>query len=159
MIGALMTMVVMTRTSAPRGKYFRDNDRRMGGEASAVDDLQFYLSYHATMTLAGKLLDEHPLHEDLQEPGDDWRTFRRWLRSQGLTRSDGLWLADRRDTSPAECVSLPATKDEDWPSSLDDERVDGFSLLPNGRVVDVREMDGLCQPKAAGNIRQKCARF
>ena len=116
-------------------KYFRDNDRRMGGEASAVDDLQFYLSYHATMTLAGKLLDEHPLHEDLQEPGDDWRTFRRWLRSQGLTRSDGLWLADRRDTSPAECVSLPATKDEDWPSSLDDERVDGFSLLPNGRVV------------------------
>lgn len=119
-------------------KYFRDNDRRMRGmrgEASVVDDLQFYLSYHATMTLAGKLLDEHPLHEDLQEPGDDWRTFRRWLRSQGLTRSDGLWLADRRDTSPAECVSLPATKDEDWPSSLDYERVDGFSLLPNGRVV------------------------
>ncbi|GBQ30738.1 NACHT domain-containing protein [Gluconacetobacter azotocaptans] len=116
-------------------KYFRDNDRRMRGEASAVDDLQFYLSYHATMTLAGKLLDEHPLHENLQEPDDDWRTFRRWLRSQGLTRSDGLWLADRRDVSPKECVSLSATKDEDWPSSLDDERVDRFSLLPDARVV------------------------
>ncbi|MGO3891356.1 MAG: NACHT domain-containing protein [Paenalcaligenes sp.] len=116
-------------------EYFRDKARRIRGEASAVDDLQFYLSYHATMTLAGKLLDEHPLHEDLQEPDDDWRTFRRWLRSQGLTRSDGLWLADRRDTSPTECVSLPAIKDEDWPSSLDDEKVDGFSLLPNGRVV------------------------
>lgn len=116
-------------------KYFRDNVSRARGEISAVDDLQFYLSYHATMTLAGKLLEEHPLHEDLQEPDDDWYTFRRWLRSQGLTRSDGLWLADRRDASPKECVSLPATKDEDWPSSLDDQRVDGFSLLPDGRVV------------------------
>jgi hypothetical protein len=116
-------------------KYFRGNVSRARGEVSAVDDLQFYLSYHATMTLAGKLLDERPLHEDLQEPGDDWYTFRRWLRSQGLTRSDGLWLADRRDPSPEECVSLPATKDEDWPSSLDDERVEEFSLLANGRVV------------------------
>lgn len=116
-------------------KYFRDNVRRARGEVSAVDDLQFYLSYHATMTLAGKLLDERPTYEDLQEPGDDWYTFPRWLRSQGLTRSDGLWLADRRDASPEECVSLPTAKDEDWPLSLDGERVDGFSLLPDGRVV------------------------
>jgi len=117
-------------------KYFRDNVSRARGEVSAVDDLQFYLSYHATMTLAGKLLDERPLHEDLQEPDDDWYTFRRWLCSQGLTRNDGLWLADRRDVSPEECVSLPTTKDEDWPSSLDDdERIDRFSLLPDGRVV------------------------
>ena len=116
-------------------KYFRDNLSRARGEISAIDDLQFYLSYHSTMTLAGKLLDEHPLHEDLHESDDDWYTFRRWLRSQGLTRNDGLWLADRRDISPEKCVSLPATKDEDWPSSLDDERVDEFSLLADRRVV------------------------
>ncbi len=116
-------------------KYFRDNVSRARGEVSAVDDLQFYLSYHATMTLAGKLLDERPLHEDLQEQDDDWYTFRRWLRSQRLTRSDRLWLADRRDASPEECVFLPTTKDEDWIRSLDGERVDGFSLLPNGSVV------------------------
>lgn len=116
-------------------KYFRDDVKRARGEISAIDDLQFYLSYHATMTLAGKLLDERPLHENLQEPDDDWYTFRRWLRSQGLTRNDGLWLADRRDASPEECVSLPAMKDEDWPSSLDDKRVDEFCLMPDGRVV------------------------
>ncbi len=116
-------------------KYFRDNMSRARGDVSAVDDLQFYLSYHATMTLAGKLLDERPLHENLEDPDDDWYTFRRWLRSQGLTRSDGLWLADRRDPSPEECVTLPATKDEDWASSIYDEQVDVSSLLPDGRVV------------------------
>lgn len=116
-------------------KYFRDNMSRARGDVSAVDDLQFYLSYHATMTLAGKLLDERPLHENLEDPDDDWHTFRRWFRSQGLTRNDGLWLADRRDPSPEECVTLPTTKDEHWPSSLDDEQVDKFSLLPDGRVV------------------------
>jgi len=116
-------------------KYFRDNMSRARGDVSAVDDLQFYLAYHATMTLAGKLLDERPLHENLEDPDDDWHTFRRWLRSQGLTRNDGLWLADRRDPSPEECITLPTTKDEDWPSSLDDEQLDGFSLLPDGRVV------------------------
>ncbi|MBL8646294.1 MAG: hypothetical protein JNL46_03500 [Sphingosinicella sp.] len=116
-------------------KYFRGDMSRARDDVSAVDDLQFYLSYHAAMTLAGKLLDERPLHENLEDPDDDWDTFRRWLRSQGLTRSDGLWLADRRDPSPEECVTLPTTEDEDWPSSLEDERVDRFSLLLDGRVV------------------------
>lgn len=116
-------------------KYFKDNMRSRRGDVSAVDDLQFYLSYHATMTLAGKLLDERPLHEDLEEPDGGWYTFRRWLGSQGLTRSDGLWLADRRDASPEECISLPPIADQDWPSSLDNERVDGFSLLSRGGVV------------------------
>lgn len=102
---------------AARG-FFRDEWRRGQGSASRNDDLRFYLGYHATMTTAGKLLETHPLHED---PEDDWSSFGHWLADHGLTRRDGLWLTDRRDSTPAELEELPKYRDEEWPGSLSDE--------------------------------------
>lgn len=85
------------------------------GSFPRVDDLQFYLSYHAMMTVAGELLEELPLHED---PEDDWDNFSRWLSEHGLTRRDGCWLADRRDPTPLDLITLPRMEAQEWAGSL-----------------------------------------
>lgn len=76
-----------------------------------ADDLSFYLSYHATMVLAGKLLDDKSLCE---HPDHDWLTFEQWLAERELALTDGNWLFDRRRVPPDECVSLPEAEIEDW---------------------------------------------
>ena len=49
------------------------------------------------MTVADQLLATVPLHQD---PDDEVDEFKDWLRRHTLTRSDGRWLADRRDLRP-----------------------------------------------------------
>jgi hypothetical protein len=117
---------------ATRG-FFRDEWRRGQGSASRNDDLSFYLSYHATMTTAGKLLETHPLHEDAE---DDWSSFGRWLSDQGLTRRDGQWLSDRRDSTPADLEELPKSSDDEWPGSLSDEDLPAL-LRPRENAIVV----------------------
>ena len=77
-----------------------------------TDDLSFYLSYHAMMIVAGKLLVTAPRHQDPNDPDDE---FEEWLGRHLLSRQDGRWLADRRDPAPLE---WPGWKDEkqedDW---------------------------------------------
>lgn len=119
-------------TRAVRG-YFRDDDRRSNGSAARNDDLSFYLSYHALMITAGKLLNTKPLR---QNPEDNWDSFERWLNDQGLTRSDGHWLADRRDRSPHDCQHLPEMEDADWSASLKEEDLPSL-LRPRSDVVVV----------------------
>ncbi|MBW4054582.1 MAG: hypothetical protein HIU83_04125 [Proteobacteria bacterium] len=75
-------------TRARRG-YFRDDG---SGYNSRKDNLSFYLSYHAMMTVAGKLLATTPLHQDPDDSDDE---FNDWLNHYLLTRRDGCWLSDR----------------------------------------------------------------
>jgi hypothetical protein len=60
-------------------------------------DYSFYLSYHATLAVAAKLVQEMPTvhtRDGYRERWSDWRA------RHSLTRSDGRWLADRRDPAP-----------------------------------------------------------
>ena len=70
------------------------------GSYPDTDDLHYYLSYHAMMIVAGKSLATRPTHRD---PGG-WEhdEFGAWLLLHGMSRNDGLWLADRRDAAPRE---------------------------------------------------------
>ena len=70
------------------------------GAYPSTDDFQFYLSYHAMMIVAGKLLSTTPTHRDTEWYARD--EFSEWLAGHDLSRSDGRWLADRRDPVPLE---------------------------------------------------------
>ncbi len=80
------------------------------GSYPSTDDLSFYLSYYAMMTVAGKLLATVPRHQDPDDPYDE---FEAWLGRHLLSRQDGYWLADRRDPAPLEWPSWKDEKQED----------------------------------------------
>tara|TARA_B110001469_G_C9648489_1_gene329467 strand:+ start:522 stop:6857 length:6336 start_codon:yes stop_codon:yes gene_type:complete len=65
-----------------------------------VDRLDFYLSYHALMIVASKRLESTPtiLDESYSEPYDEWED---WKRRHEFVRSDGSWLCEHRDGTPA----------------------------------------------------------
>ena len=101
------------RDERHRRKFFRDRETwHSHGSYPRTDDLSFYLSYHAMMIVAGKLLATSPRHQDPNDPDDG---FEGWLGRHLLSRQDGCWLADRRDPAPLE---WPGWKDEkqedDW---------------------------------------------
>lgn len=99
------------------------------GSYPTVDDLNFYLSYHAMMVVAGELLATTPLHFDTNGLDD----FNDWLSRHDLSRTDGNWRADRRDPVPFE---WPSWKDEeetdDWCWSLSRDDFDRILQLPAG---------------------------
>lgn len=64
------------------------------GSMPGVEDSVVYQSYHAMMFVAGQLLETKPV---LRRADDEEEPFNDWLKGQLLTRSDGRWLADRRD--------------------------------------------------------------
>ena len=70
------------------------------GSYPDTDDLQYYLSYHAMMIVAGKFLATRPTHRDPE--GWEHDEFGAWLLLHEVSRSDGRWLADRRDPAPLE---------------------------------------------------------
>jgi hypothetical protein len=116
-----------------RRRFFRDMDTyHSHGSYPRVDELRFYLSYHAMMVVAGKLLATTPVHHDPDDSDDD---FRNWLRRHDLSRRDGNWLADRRDPNPFE---RPEWKDEietdEWRWSIARNDFDRILMNPDGRM-------------------------
>jgi hypothetical protein len=124
------------------------------------------------MTVAGKLLKTTPTHRDPDDAEDD---FAKWLRGHALTRSDGGWLADRRDSPPRfVAVDEISCTDEEWPTSvqrhhfkkrllLSDEQmiVAGRWTVRNGRrIEEVRVTSALVsQERAAALVHAlQCAR-
>ena len=93
-----------------RGIFRGDETGHSHGSYPRIDDLNFYLSYHAMMTVAGKLLATIPLHQD---PDYSEGEFESWLSQHLLSRQDGYWLADRRDPVPLEWPSWKDEKQED----------------------------------------------
>ena len=116
---------------ARRGIFKDRETSHSHGSYPTVDDLHFYLSYHAMMVVAGELLATTPCHFD----ADGFDDFNNWLSRHGLSRADGNWLADRRDPVPFE---RPRWKDEketdDWPWSLARDDFDRILQLPNGQM-------------------------
>ena len=92
---------------------FQDRETRHShGSYPRTDDLNFYLSYHAMMIVAGKLLATVPRH---QGPNDPDNEFEEWLGRHLLSRQDGCWLADRRDPTPLEWPDWKdGTQKDDW---------------------------------------------
>ena len=83
---------------ARRGIYIDREPYHSHGSYPRTDNLNFYLSYHAMMIVAGKLLAAVPLHQDPDDPDNE---FSCWLRRHTLTRQNGFWLFDRRVSSTA----------------------------------------------------------
>jgi hypothetical protein len=99
-----------------RKLYSHDETHHSHGSYPRTDDLRFYLSYHAMMMVAGKLLVTDPLHQDPDDPHD---SFEYWLLDHGLSRRDGNWLADRRDPQPLNWPNWKDLQDSDeWPWSV-----------------------------------------
>lgn len=65
--------------------------------AQPVESYSEYVSYHATLTAAGKLWASHPVQNEPDDPEDAFET---WLSYENLSRPDGRWIADRRDPVP-----------------------------------------------------------
>ncbi len=79
-----------------RRLYQGDGTYSSHGAYPRVDDHGFYLSYHAMLVTAGKLLATKPIIENEWE--DD--PFLEILARHDISRADGRWLADRRDPQP-----------------------------------------------------------
>jgi hypothetical protein len=116
-----------------RRKIFRDMETyHSHGSYPRVDELRFYLSYHAMMVVAGKLLATTPVHHDPDDSEDD---FRNWLRRHDLSRRDGGWLADRRDPIPLERPDWKDEKESDeWRWSIARSDFDRILIDRNGRM-------------------------
>lgn len=91
------------------------------GSCPKVDDLSFYLSYHAMMVVASQLLISVPLQP---EDDDEFYGFSRWLRRHDVTQSAGAWLFDRRDpfpfSRPAWILDSESQPDWQWSVKRDD---------------------------------------
>ena len=116
-----------------RRKIFRSMETdHSHGSYPRTDELIFYLSYHAMMVVAGKLLTTTPVLYDPDSSEDD---FRSWISYHGLTRPDGGWLADRRDPIPFDRPSWKDEKEkEDWRLSIGSNDFDRILIAPNNRL-------------------------
>ena len=83
-----------------RGMYRHERTYASHGSYPDTDDYQLYLSYHAMMIVAGRLLATVSVHRDMESGNRD--EFADWLSRHDLTRRDGRWFADRRDPVPLE---------------------------------------------------------
>jgi hypothetical protein len=82
------------------------------GEYPSTDNYSFYLSYHAMLNVASKLLSSMPVIHSREWQEDEWGE---WLQRHSITRADNKWLADRRDPIPLERrVWVKEEKDESW---------------------------------------------
>lgn len=97
-------------TRTKRGIFHEQETWHSHGSLPETDNLRFYLSYHAMMVVAGKLLETTPLASDYRS------TFTDWLHEHSLARLDGRWLADRRDSAPLDWPNWKNKKpaDDEW---------------------------------------------
>ena len=106
-------------------KLYGENEyRHSHGSYPDAEDLSFYYSYHAMMMVAGDLIDTAQRHQS-RDYSDE---LEEWIKRHQLTRSDGLWLADRRDPKPTETPEWKSEKEIDnWPYSITkDELLNAF---------------------------------
>ncbi len=102
------------------------------GSYPQAEDLSFYHSYHSMMMVAGELIDTVQRHQH-SEYSDE---LAEWIARHEITRSDGLWLADRRDPVPTEAPN--------WKSRGEDEAW-RFSITKNDLLDALRfEENGIC---------------
>ncbi len=112
---------------------------RGSGRGAPADSYSEYLTYHATLTAAGRLLESRRVRQYAIEREDE---FARWLGSRSLTRPDGLWVSDRRDPIPSLSEPQQGIAADLWTWSVaatDFERIVGCNtarLVVCGRWYD-----------------------
>ncbi|HRI34010.1 MAG TPA: hypothetical protein PLD02_09650, partial [Saprospiraceae bacterium] len=85
-----------------------------------TDDLNFYLSYHAMLVLASRLMEKMPIIKSRNWHDDPWKD---WISRHQLTREDGFWLVDGRNPLPLNRpLWISEDKKDTWQSdiSIDD---------------------------------------
>jgi hypothetical protein len=81
---------------------------------------------------AGALLATMPVHQD---PDDSVNDFDDWISGHSLTRSDGFWVADRRDPEPLERPDWwNETRTDDWRWSVCKRDFDRVLGLDSARI-------------------------
>ncbi len=84
--------VILWNRSGERETWFRKT------EYPRTDNLDFYLSYHAMLVVAARLIQKMPVIITRDDSDDEPWSY--WLSRHLLTRPDGKWLADCRDPLP-----------------------------------------------------------
>ena len=101
----------------PRAKrdIYRGSALHSHGSYPKTESLEFYYSYHSMMVVAGDLIDTVQPHQD----PDCSNEVENWIQKHWLTRTDGKWLADRRDSKPNEWLDWKDTEETDeWSFSV-----------------------------------------
>ncbi len=113
--------------------FVNDETSHSHGSMPQTDDLRAYHAYHAMMVIASNLLEQRAVRHASEEKENE---FDQWLHGYLLTRSDGGWLADRRDPP---LVSLPPPKesysDNEWYWRVTPDYLDQHLLTDEGLHV------------------------
>jgi hypothetical protein len=84
-----------------------------------TDNLDFYLSYHAMLVVAAKIINKMPIIKTRDWYDDEWEE---WLSRHVLTPKDGKWLSDFRDALPLKRPEwITEEKNEGWITDIKDE--------------------------------------
>lgn len=97
-----------------------------------TDNYRFYISYHAMLVIAAKLLERMPVVRRYDED-ERWED---WIHRHSLSSRDGTWLSDRRDPPPLErrgWFSEDFSKQWRWEISLHDF-LDGLLRSENNQT-------------------------
>jgi len=81
-----------------------------------TDNLNFYLSYHAMLVVASRLIEKMPVIKSRSWDDDPWQD---WISRHLLTRDDGKWLADGRCALPLNRpVWISENTKDNWKSDI-----------------------------------------
>jgi len=104
-----MSDLILDEWGHRKDEPLRDDPRRLAGafeqeenyfyksDSPRADDLTYYLSQQALMTIAGRLIRTKPGYVD---PEDETDAIDEWFRRYDLARPDRRWLADARRPVP-----------------------------------------------------------
>lgn len=122
----------------PRNSLWRSSSEQQQtyhshGSYPRIDNYDFYLSYHAMLVVASKLLVKMPVVHISDWYEDEWHE---WLHRHLLTRSDGYWLYDRRDPIPLSRREwINESKKPEWREEIsNDDFLDGLMAERNGEL-------------------------
>lgn len=89
------------------------------GSYPQTDNWDFYLSYHAMLVVAAKLIEKMPVIKSRDWYDDKWKE---WLSGHILTPDNGKWLSDFRDPLPLKRPKwITEEKDDGWRTSITEE--------------------------------------
>jgi len=90
------------------------------GTYPRTDNLDFYLSYHAMLVVAAKLIEKMRIIK--KDEWSDEEPWSYWLSRHLLTRPDGKWLADCRDPLPLNRpMWMAEEKNDEWLTEIAEE--------------------------------------
>ncbi|WP_341279738.1 ATP-binding protein [Paenibacillus sp. FSL H8-0537] len=122
----------------PRHSLWRSSREQQGtyhshGSYPRIDDYNFYLSYHAMLVVASRLLEKIPVVHNSDWYEDEWHD---WLQRHVLTRSDGYWVYDRRDPIPLYRREwINEVRNPDWREEIsNNDFLDGILSERNGEL-------------------------